>query len=387
MRASQHREPPGPSNGRAVSSTATGLGRGRLEKGFGGWLREAREVRGWSAAHLARECGLTTLTVSRIEREVQTPRALSAMLLIRALGPSESELLELIRPHDDERAMLSRAFGKSVRRHRRSARLSPGQLAERCGVKLTIIVNTELGRIEPGLALIRSLCSTLGVTASELIGHPSVHERCGGETAHSSTAAGRTHVAAGGSYPRPFEPVADALMLAAIDRAERHEQTAGVSWRVIVEHLGFARSGATTRKLRPGLDALVASGAIRRDRRYGGAVWGLTPAGRRQLSGARRTGSSLQLPESPQHRAWREERSTAVAEIEELRGQVRGSLQHASALLASLPGSAAEWFALAQRLGDQCALLANAIYRLHEWAEPDDARADIHARRLANGLA
>jgi len=129
MRASQHREPPGPSNGRAVSSTATGLGRGRLEKGFGGWLREAREVRGWSAAHLARECGLTTLTVSRIEREVQTPRALSAMLLIRALGPSESELLELIRPHDDERAMLSRAFGKSVRRHRRSARLSPGQLA------------------------------------------------------------------------------------------------------------------------------------------------------------------------------------------------------------------------------------------------------------------
>jgi transcriptional regulator with XRE-family HTH domain len=338
-------------------------------------------------ARLARECGLTTLTVSRIEREVQAPRALSVVLLVCALRSTESELLEPIRPHHDERAMLSRAFGKSVRRHRRSARLSPGQLAELCGVKLTIIVNTELGRIEPGLALIRSLCNALGVTASELIGSPPVHERRGGETGHSSTAAGRPHASADGSYPRPFEPVADALMLAAIDRAERHEQTACVSWRVIVEHLGFARSGATTRKLRPGLDALLASGAIKRDRRHGGEVWGLTSAGRRQLAGARRTGSSLQLPESPQHRTWREERSTAGAEIEELCPQVRGSLQHASALLASPPGSAAEWFALAQRLGDQCALLANAIYRLHEWAEPDDARSDIHARRLANGLA
>jgi transcriptional regulator with XRE-family HTH domain len=312
---------------------------------------------------------------------------LSAVLLVRALRPSESELVELIRPRDDERPMLARAFGESVRRHRRAACLSPRQLAERCGVKLTIIVNTELGRIEPGLALIASLCNALSVTASELIGYPTVHERSEGETAHSSMTAGRPHASAGGSYPRPFEPVADALMLAAIDRAERHEQTAGVPWVVIVEHLGFARSGATTRKLRPGLDALLASGAIKRDLRHGGEVWALTTAGRRRLAGARRTGSSLQLPESPQHRAWREERSTAREEIEELRAQVNGSLQHASALLASHPGSAAEWFALARRLGDQCALLASAIFRLHEWAEPDDARPDIHPRRLAKGLA
>jgi hypothetical protein len=89
-----------------------------------------------------------------------------------------------------------------------------------------------------------------------------------------------------------------------------------------------------------------------------------------------------------QPRAWRYERSKASEEIEELRARVERVLEHASTLLATDPGSAAEWFALAGRLRDHCAQLANGIYRLHEWAEPDDARSDIsdiHARRLAKG--
>jgi transcriptional regulator with XRE-family HTH domain len=357
------------------------------EKGFGEWLREARQARGWSIARLARECDLSRETVSRIEQEAQAPHVSSAVVLAHALRPSQGELVELIRRRGDERMMLLRAFGMSVRRHRRSAGVSPRQLAERCGVKLAVIVNTELGRAEPGLALIGRLCHALGVTANELAGYHAAQVRCGGGTVHPSTATELAH-APGGGYPRPFEPVPEALMLAAIDRAERHEQTDGVPWSVVLEHLGFARSGATTRKLRSVLDALLASGAIRRDRRHGGNVWALTPAGRRRLTAARRAGETPQLPESPQHRAWRYERSKASEEIEELRARVERVLEHASTLLATDPGSAAEWFALAGRLRDHCAQLANGIYRLHEWAEPDDARSDIsdiHARRLAKG--
>jgi len=171
MRSCQQNGWPGVSDGCLVEHAASGVGCGVSGSGFGGWLRELRQARAWSMARLARECGLSIGTVARIEREVQEPRVSSALLLARALRPSRGELFELVRPEDEELARLLRAFGQSVRRHRRAARVPATELAERCGVPLTIIVNTELGRIEPGLALIRSLCQALGVTANQLTGY------------------------------------------------------------------------------------------------------------------------------------------------------------------------------------------------------------------------
>jgi hypothetical protein len=52
----------------------------------------------------------------------------------------------------------------------------------------------------------------------------------------------------------PFEPVPDVLILAAVQRAERH-RTKNVSRHEIGAHLGFVQSAGTTRKLRPQLES------------------------------------------------------------------------------------------------------------------------------------
>ncbi len=67
------------------------------------------------------------------------------------------------------------------------------------------------------------------------------------------------------------EPVSDAQILAAIDRAEAHDRNqipdAG-RWD-IAAHLGFVHNSWTTKQLRPQLDALRATGRIRDVRRLG----------------------------------------------------------------------------------------------------------------------
>lgn len=52
---------------------------------------------------------------------------------------------------------------------------------------------------------------------------------------------------------RRYEPISDELLLAAVDRAERHREvhSVGVSWAEVVAHLGFVRTGWTTLQLRP----------------------------------------------------------------------------------------------------------------------------------------
>jgi hypothetical protein len=185
--------------------------------------------------------------------------------------------------------------------------------------------------------------------------------------------------------PRSLEAVSELLMLAAIDRAERHSQKAGVAWSPIVDHLGFARSAATTRRLRPLVERLTDAGAVTRSTRHGSPIWGLTRSGRRRL--ARRRAEPLELPESPQHRQWRQARCKAEREIEALRRQVRANLAEANVLLDRESGGSQRWFALAQRLGEQCVALGSATYCLHEWAEPDDACSDTNARLLSRIVA
>ncbi len=125
---------------------------------------------------------------------------------------------------------------------------------------------------------------------------------------------------------RRFEPVSETVVLAAIDRAERHgaHRGEGATMSTVAEHLGFVHASWTTRGLRPRLEALVAAGALERMRRHGLVWWALTEKGRRRAARARRT---VALPESPQHRAWRRTREEAVERIDGLREEARGVIR------------------------------------------------------------
>lgn len=174
----------------------------------------------------------------------------------------------------------------------------------------------------------------------------------------------------------PFEPVPDALVLAAVQRAERHNRK-HVPHRLVAEHLGFAPGSGTTRRLRPQLESLRAAGSLGRSRKHGQEVWTLTPAGSRRLAAARRAGKVGDLPESPQHRRWRRAREEAAARYDNFRTLASEALEAAEDALepAEGPGSE-ELFELSERLRAAFRLLGSATYCRDEWPEPDDARAD-----------
>jgi hypothetical protein len=194
---------------------------------------------------------------------------------------------------------------------------------------------------------------------------------------------------------RRFEPVSDALLLAGMERAERHEQAECVLWRRIVEHVGFIPGGWTTRNLRPQVETLAAAGLVERSRRHGVHMWGLTSSGRQRLAELRCAGEVVDLPEAPQHREWRQARAEAGELIDRFRQQVRHTLEEATELLDGEHGDSDVWFGLARCLDGQCKRLGAATYCLQEWAEPDDAHADVedvctwgdlrHLRRARTG--
>jgi hypothetical protein len=175
---------------------------------------------------------------------------------------------------------------------------------------------------------------------------------------------------------RRFEPVSDELVLAAVRRAERHREREGdgVMMSDIAEHLGFVHGSWTTRRLRPQIEAFIAAGLLVRSRRHGVVVWGLTSSGRRRVEGE---DASVRLPESPQHRVWRHARTLAVERIDGLREQVRDALEDATGVLDANGARSDAWFALAERLQSASWQLGSATYCLSEWAESDDARADV----------
>lgn len=184
----------------------------------------------------------------------------------------------------------------------------------------------------------------------------------------------------GGGELRRFEPVSDELVLAAVDRAERHRtnQRAGIWWHDIVAHLGFVRSGWTTRQLRPQLNALEAAGMLSKSRRHSTDVWALTDSGREYLTSKQQAGAVGELPESPQHRTWRHTRASAAERIGGFRAQVRQGADETARLLESRQRVRSDaWLQLAERLGPASRGLGLATYCLYEWPEPEDARADI----------
>jgi hypothetical protein len=176
------------------------------------------------------------------------------------------------------------------------------------------------------------------------------------------------------------EIVPDPLVLAAIDRAERHNPSRppGVPVWQVYDHLSIAKRSEPARHVRAQLNALEAAGSLRQGRRQGVQTWALTSAGRRRLTQARRTGKVPELPESLQHRAWRDARTVAAQEMDRFLVSVRDGLDEAMRLLDADPAAASDaWFELGERLHRDCRRVGSATHCLREWAEPDDARADI----------
>lgn len=177
------------------------------------------------------------------------------------------------------------------------------------------------------------------------------------------------------------DPIPDAMILAAIDRAARHwPHGEEVSKNEIYDHLAVPSRSGPARHVHRRLAALEAAGFLERSSRNGVEVFELTSSGRRQLRDAQRI-EEVVLPESPQHRAWRNARSLAGQEIERFRCEFRVCLMDAIGFLdGDSPAPSDAFFELADPLRFQCRRLASAIYCLSEWAEPDDRTADVDER-------
>ena len=174
----------------------------------------------------------------------------------------------------------------------------------------------------------------------------------------------------------------DELVLAAIERAARHQphhRPAVPVW-TILEHLALRARSAPARHVRARLQALHAAGSLECVRRHGVTTWALTSCGRRRVRRAASAGELPPLPESPQHRAWRNARMAAAQELERFRELLRERVERAAALLDAEPAPHSDaWLELGDELQRACRRLASASHCLHEWAEPDDSRADIDA--------
>jgi hypothetical protein len=200
----------------------------------------------------------------------------------------------------------------------------------------------------------------------------------------------RTDVSIGVPKVRPAIQISvQLLLLAATDRAVRHQARphhGAPAWPgrdvstapafLISEHLGYSPGTTLRRRLRNGLDELTRDGLLEARREAGRPAWCLTEKGKKRLAHCRRRAWD-ELPESPQHRRWREAHETAAQQIEALNACASCALEAAATLLEGDTQDSAELAEMGDRLRDVFRRLAAASYCLFEWMEPDDMRADI----------
>lgn len=181
--------------------------------------------------------------------------------------------------------------------------------------------------------------------------------------------------------PTPVERPKIGYVLAAIDRAERHRHSdkPGVSLPTIKEHLGIPHTSWTTRLIRPPLEELASAGLLEQAKRNGVIRWSLTEKGRKHMN---QPDSRCPLPEAPQHRHWREAHAAAERYLPDLRAELRDVLDAALKMLDSEHQIISrEWLDASETLHTICRNVASATYCLMEWAEPNDAKADIDRSR------
>jgi hypothetical protein len=176
----------------------------------------------------------------------------------------------------------------------------------------------------------------------------------------------------------PYRPVTDGFILAAVERAVLHEQEGEVLTSVLTHYLGFESKPATNRLLFPRLEELRWVGLLTTTERRGEPFWSLTSVGRERLAEEREAGEVGDLPESPQHRAWRHAREQAAVRIDEFRHEQTDALGAADRLLSQYqPSLSQDWLALSERLRLSTWRMASAIHCLEEWFEPRDELPDV----------
>jgi hypothetical protein len=175
------------------------------------------------------------------------------------------------------------------------------------------------------------------------------------------------------------EPITDELVIAAIDRAQRHSKwtDAGVPGFTILDHLSIPRRAHRAREVSARLGELHSAGVLERGRRYGVQRWTLTRAGERRVARARAADVLPELPESPQHRNWRRAQTVAGGEIERFHRELDGLLATTRRMLdAEPPAHSDAWLQTGERLKRACQRLGSAVHCLREWPEPTDEHAD-----------
>jgi hypothetical protein len=168
------------------------------------------------------------------------------------------------------------------------------------------------------------------------------------------------------------------IILAAVERAARHLGTDEIDTLAVTEHLGLEPDRGTVRAIHQRLDRLRNEGDLTRVARGGGESWILTSEGRNQLDKSYEAGEVGELPESPQHRAWREARVQAALRIEGFEAELATLLDDANDLLDETPRPrSSKWFEFSERLSPAAWRLGSAIHCFQEWIEPDDDIQDV----------
>jgi len=174
-----------------------------------------------------------------------------------------------------------------------------------------------------------------------------------------------------------YAPVTDGFILAALERAELHEQGEAVLTDVLTEHLGFEAVPSNNRHLWPRYEKLRCAGLLTMTEPRGEPLWSLTAVGRERLAGERDAGEIGELPEAPQHRAWRHARVEAAVRIEGFKEELTQAVEAAETLINQYrPVMSAQWLELSERLRFASWRFASATYCLTEWPEPEDADPD-----------
>jgi DNA-binding PadR family transcriptional regulator len=175
-------------------------------------------------------------------------------------------------------------------------------------------------------------------------------------------------------------------LLAAIERAERQVvlpgERKGARRKEVVAHLGLDWYPGNARRLKGQLEALKAEGCVEIEEKMPyRSIVALTLRGHDRLQLARRQkvpeAMPEALPESPQHREWREAREAAEEREDEIRSLATDAVQEAhTALLKPAADTADELMVIGDRLHRVFWRFASAVYVRQEWAEPDERSRD-----------
>lgn len=270
------------------------------------------------------------------------------------LFESDSETVELSMPADE--------LVRTLKRLRRDARRAPCE--ERREREPDESDDERWRRFRRGVEVCEALLARLDDSSDR------VEAKWPGEEVCPTSAAA-------GQELKGYTPVDDALILAAAERAVLHEQEEAVFTSVLTNHLGFEAVPETNKHLWPRLEELRRAGLLTTVEPRGEPLWGLTTVGRERLEAEREAGRAGELPEAPQHRAWRHARVEAAVRIEGFRGDLIDAVQDAGELIDQYrPVMSQEWLELSERLRWSSWRFASATYCLTEWPEPDDDMPD-----------